>query len=168
MRPGRGVREQQLDVAGAHITAIDAVGGALAAADAARHFEDGALVMGKRRVARAAVERQDDLGQIARRAAGGPGKDHIVHFAATQPLGGALAHHPAQCLDEIGFAAAIRADDAGQPGLDRQLGRLDERFEAGKTKPLYLHKLNIMIFRPLRTVLCRRPPRSERHRISCH
>src|SRR2546429_3264136 len=54
--------------------------------DAARHFEDGALVMGKRRIARAVVERQDDLGEVARRAAGGPGKDNIVHLAAAQSL----------------------------------------------------------------------------------
>ena len=37
-------------------------------------------------------------------------------------------------LDEIGFAAAVRPDDARQSRLDEEIRRLDEGLEAGDTK----------------------------------
>ena len=39
LRAGRGIGEQQLHVARAHLAAVDAVGRALAALDAAHHLE---------------------------------------------------------------------------------------------------------------------------------
>ncbi len=86
MRPGRGVGEQQLDVAGAHLAAVDPIGGAAAAGDPAHHLDRRAVIVGKGRIARAVVDRQRDLGEVARRAVAGPGKDQIVHLAAAQPL----------------------------------------------------------------------------------
>src|SRR6202035_5653539 len=130
------------------------------------------LVVGKGRIARAVVDRQRNLGEVARRAAPRPGKDHIVHLAAAQPLGRGFAHYPAQRLDEIGFAAAIGPDDAGEAGLDRQLGRLDKGFETGETEALYLHRRFAMIFGvmifapPFPTAACRTPRRSAPRRIS--
>ena len=41
-----------------------------------------------------------------------------------------LAHHPAQRFDQIGLAAAVRPDDAGQARLDQEIGRFDKGLEA--------------------------------------
>src|SRR5262249_5532120 len=47
--------------------------------------------------------------------------------------------NPAQRLDQVRLAAAVRADDAGDAGLDAELGRIDEGFEPGKPEPGELH-----------------------------
>jgi hypothetical protein len=87
----------------------------------------------------AIVEDERHLGHVARRPARRARKDHVVHAGAAHALGRGLAHHPAQGFDKIGFAAAVRPDDAAAAGLDRQLGRVDERLEAGQTQPRNLH-----------------------------
>ena len=56
----------------------------------------------------------------------GAGEDHVVHAGRAHGLVRAFAHHPAQRLEQVGFAAAIGADHAGQARLDQQFGRLDE------------------------------------------
>ena len=132
MRAGRGIGEEQLHVARAHFAAIDAVVGAHAALDAAHDLELRDLVIGFRRIATRILEREHDLGEVARRPAIGAAEDDIVHLAAAHALGRVLAHRPAQRLDEIRFAAAIRADDAGQAGIDDELGRIDEGFETAE------------------------------------
>ena len=95
------VGKQDLHVSGAHVAAVDAIVGARAALDAARDFELGMLVIGGRRVALGVVEHQRHLGQVARRALGGAGKNDVVHLAAANLLGGGLAHDPAQRLDQV-------------------------------------------------------------------
>jgi len=50
-----------------------------------------------------------------------------------------LAHDPAQRLDQIGLAAAVRADHTGQPVLDQEIGRLDEGLEAEQAQLVELH-----------------------------
>jgi len=80
------------------------------------------------------VEFELDLGEIAGRPVAGAAEDHVVHLAATHPLGGGFAHHPSNGFDKVGFAAAIGADHAGRAGIDDQFGRVDEGFEAGKAK----------------------------------
>ena len=42
-----------------------------------------------------------------------PCKNHITHRPAAQLLGGGLAQHPADGVNDIGLAAAVRADDGG-------------------------------------------------------
>ena len=141
MGAGRGVGEQQGDVLGADVAAVDPIGGAGAALDPAgdldvadrRHADVARHVLGL------ALDQQRDFGEIARRAGRGAGEDDVVHAGAAHRLGRGFAHHPADRLEHVGFAAAIGADDAGQARLDAQLGRLDEAFEAGKLQPLYLH-----------------------------
>ena len=65
-RAGRGVGEQDLHVAGAHLAAVDAVGRALLARDAPRDLDDVGVVEGGRRRALGVVQRQPDLGDVAR------------------------------------------------------------------------------------------------------
>jgi hypothetical protein len=82
-----------------------------------------------------ALEKHRDFGEIARGPRRRAREDDVVHAAAAQRLGGALAHHPADRLEQVGLAAAIGADDPRQPRLDQQLGGIDEALEARKLEP---------------------------------
>src|SRR5438132_8710255 len=73
-RAGRSVGEQDVHVAGAHLAAVDAVGGARLALDAARHVERLILIELGGRLARAVVDLDRDLGVVAPRPAVGAGK----------------------------------------------------------------------------------------------
>jgi len=83
-RAGRRVGEQNMHVAGAHLAAVDAIGGARLALDAARHVERLMLVELGGRLARAVVDLDRDLGVVAPRPVVGAGKDHVVHVGGAQ------------------------------------------------------------------------------------
>ena len=138
---GRGVGEQQLDVAGPHLLAVDAIGRALTAVDAARHLQHRTVGEGLGRLALGVVDGQLDFGVVARRSVGGAGEDDVVHALAAHGLGRIGPHDPAQTLQHIGLAAAIGADHAGQAGLDMHLGGFDEGLEAHEPEALELHRL---------------------------
>ncbi len=138
-RAGRGVGKEQLHVAGAHLAAVDAVGRALLALDAAGDFELVGIVEGGRRLALGIVDEDVDLGHVARRPAARAGEDHVLHAGGAHRLERGLAHDPAHRLDEVRLAAAVRADDAGEPGLVVEVGRLDEAFEADEAEFFELH-----------------------------
>ncbi len=121
MGPGRGIGEDQGDVLGPHIPAVEAIGAARAPLDPADDLQ--LLVV----VAHICVEH--DLGEVARRALGGAGEDDVFHPAAAHRLGRAFAHDPADRLQQVGLAAAVGADHAGQPPFDAQFSRLDEALE---------------------------------------
>ncbi len=129
-RAGRGVGKQNLHVAGAHFAAVDAVGRAGLALDAARDVDLLLVVEGRGRGAVGIVDQDRDFGVVARRPRVGAGEDHLVHRGGAHGFVRGLAHHPAQRFDQIGFAAAVRPDHAGQSRLDQKIGRLDERLEA--------------------------------------
>ncbi len=139
MRAARLVGEEQLHVARAHLAAVDAVARAGAALDAARHLDLVILVVVAGRVAPRVVEMKRHFGDVARRPRRSAAEDDVVHLAAAHALGRVLAHHPAQRLDQIRFAAAIGADDPGQAGLDRELGRIDEGLEAAEAELREMH-----------------------------
>ena len=142
MRAGCGVGKDQRDILGADVAAVGAIGAARAAFDAADDFQ---LVP----VARVGEPRDDgafgvamdrDFGKVARRPRRRARKDDVLHPAAAHRLGRGFAHHPADRLEQVRLAAAVRPDDAGQTGLDAQFGGFDEAFETGKAQPLYLHE----------------------------
>ncbi|MNQ63689.1 hypothetical protein D3C85_780810 [compost metagenome] len=143
--PGRGVGEQQLDVAGADLLAVDAIGRALAPVDAARHFQNGRVGKGLGRALLGVVDGQDDFGVAARRAARGPGEDDVVHALAAHGLGRVGAHDPAQAFQHVGLAAAVRPDHPGQAGLDLNFRRVDEGFEADELQSLELHRRGVSV-----------------------
>jgi hypothetical protein len=134
MGAGRGIREQQLDIAGAHVMPVDAVAGAAAALDAAADLEFVVVVEVGRNLAIEVLEQQDNLGNVARRPRRAAAEDDVLHFAAAHGLGRGLAHGPAQGLHQVRLAAAVGADDPGQAGIDQQFGRIDEGLEAGETE----------------------------------
>ena len=131
MSAGRGIGEQQRDILLADVAPIDTIGRAGAALDAAGNF----ALIARDRVAVGALDKDRNLGEIARRAACGAGENDVVHAAAANRLGARFAHRPAERLKQVRLAATIGPDHAGQPGLDPQLGRLDEAFETAKLEP---------------------------------
>ena len=139
LRAGGGVREQQLHILLADFLAIDAVAGAEVALDPAAHLQFVAAIEGGRGLAAAIVDQQGDIGEGARWPNRSAGEDHIFHSGAAQRPGAGLPHHPAQRLQQVGFAAAVGADDASQPGLDQQLGRIDKGFEARQPQSREAH-----------------------------
>ncbi len=121
VRAGGCIGEDQRHVLGAHVAAVDAIGAARAALDPAGDLEF--LAVGGDGV-------QHDFGEVARRALRGAGEDDVFHPARAHRLGRVFAHHPADRFEQVGLAAAIGPDDAGQPGFDAQFSRFDEALEA--------------------------------------
>ena len=70
---------------------------------------------------------------------GGAREDHVLHAVAAHHARAVLAHHPAQRLEQVRLAAAVRADHAGQPRIDHELGRVDEALEPEKAQAGELH-----------------------------
>jgi hypothetical protein len=97
------------------------------------------MIRRRRRGAVAIVDRDGDLGVVAPRTVGITGEYHIVHLRPAHRLVGGFAHDPAHGFDQIGLAAAVRADDAGQSRFDLKVGRFDEGFEADQAQPRELH-----------------------------
>src|SRR5262249_46127615 len=121
------------------LAAVDAVGGALVALDPPRDVERLMLVELGRRLALLVVHLDPDLGIVAPGSAVGAGEDHVVHVGGAQRLVRGLAPDPAQRLDQVRLAATVGPDHAGEPGLDQEVGRLDEGFEAEQAQSRELH-----------------------------
>ncbi len=129
VRAGGGVGEEEGDVLGPHVTPVDPVRRARAAFDPADDLGFLALTLGQ----------DHDFGEVARRAGGGPGEDHVFHARPAHRPRAVLAHRPAQRFEQVRLAAAIGPDNTGQPRLDDQIGRIDEALETRNAKPLDLH-----------------------------
>ncbi len=139
-RASSGILEQDLDIAGARVLAVDAIARALLALNAPRDLDDVALVEVGRRGAGAVVDENGDLGDVARGSRRRARKYDIVHGSGAHGLVRGLAHYPPQRLEQVGLAAAVGPDDAGQPVLDDELRRLDERFESEKPQSVDMHR----------------------------
>ncbi len=137
---GGGVGEEDLHVAGAHLAAVDLVERARLALDPPRHFKDVVVVELRRGEAPAVVDGQHHLGGVAGGAVAGAGEDDVVHAGRAHVLERVLAHHPAQRLDQIRLAAAVRPDDARQARLDQEIRRLHEGLEAVNAEAGELHR----------------------------
>jgi hypothetical protein len=146
-RAGGGVGKQDLHVAGAHVAAVDAIGRTRLALDAPGNFQHLAVIDGGRRGTVGVVDRHHHFGMVARRTVAGTGEDHRVHVGGAQRFVRGLAHRPAQRLDQIRFAAAVRSDHAGQAGFDHEVGGFNERFETMEAKAREFHELRISVGR---------------------
>ncbi len=136
---GRGVRKQDLHVAGAHLASVDAIGGTRLALDPARDVEVVLVVDRRRRRALAVVDGHRHFGVIARGAIAGAREDHRIHVGGAQRLVRRLAHHPAERFHQVRLAAAVRSDDAGQSRFDMEIGRLNEGLEAVQAEARQFH-----------------------------
>ena len=142
-RPGGRVGEQELHVVGPYFLAVYAVGGALFALDTPADLEVVGIVELGGGGSGMVVDIENDLADIARWPVFGAAEDDVVHLEAAHFLGRGLAHDPAQGVDQVGFAAAVGADDARQPLLDEQIGALDEGLETRETQLGELHRYRI-------------------------
>ena len=135
MRPGRGIGEQHLHIAGAHVPGVGLVGRAGVAGDPPRDLDLVGIVEPGRGQPVGVVDHDGDFGEMPGRAAGRAVEDHILHPAAAHRRGPVFAHHPAQRLQQVGLAAAIGADHAGQPRVDHHIHRVDKAFETVQAQP---------------------------------
>ena len=119
MCPGRRIREQQLHITGPHFVAVDPVSGTAVPFNCAGHFQFIRIVEDSGRRAVFVFDYQGDLGQIAAAAVLRTVENHIVHSAAAHAFGRIFPHHPAQGFHQIGFAAAIGPDHAGQARFNK-------------------------------------------------
>ena len=136
VRPGRGIGEQHLDIARPHIAGVDFVGRSGIAGNPARYLYLVRLVETGRCQPVLVVDHQGHFGEIARRTAGGSCEDHIFHAAAAHRGRPVFAHHPAQRLQQVGLATAVRPDDTRQPLVDHQVGGVHKAFEAIQSQPV--------------------------------
>src|SRR5262249_25953141 len=68
-----------------------------------------------------------DIGHSQRLTVAGSGENHVLHAGAAQAFGRLLAEHPAYGIADIGFAAAVRPYDAGNPlPVEAEFGSLAE------------------------------------------
>ena len=132
MRPGRGIGEQHLHIACPHVLAVGLIGAANIAGDASDDFQLIVVIEPRGRQPFRVVHGQDHLGKVAGRTGGGPGKNHILHRAATHGFGAVFAHDPAQRLQQVGLATAVWPHHTGQPIRDDQIGWINKAFEAGE------------------------------------
>ena len=139
-RARRRIGKQDLHVAGAHVAAVDTIGRTGLALDAAGDFQKLAVVDSGRRRAIGIVDRHDNFGMVARRAVAGAGEDHRVHVGGAQRFMRGLAHRPAQRLDKVRFAAAVRSDDAGETGFDHEISGFNERLETVEAEAREFHE----------------------------
>ncbi len=138
-----GVGEEILDVEEAARVAVDLV---LAAAVAEHDPRDGDLGVLDGQGPVGVVDGQGHLGTAQGRAARGAGEDDVLHLAAAQRLGTLLAHDPAEGVDDVGLARAVRSDDARDPGFEPECGRRGERLEPAEGQGLEVHAAGL--YRP--------------------
>ena len=137
---GGGVFKQDPDVTRPHVLAVDAIGRAGLALDAAGDFQRVLAIEFRGRAAIAVVDEDGDLGHVARRPIVGAIENHVVHGGRAHAFVGGLAHHPAQGLQQVRLAATVGSDDAGEPCRDHDLGWLHERLETEKPQPIDMHE----------------------------
>ena len=131
-RANAGALQEFDDVAAAHAFAVDAVLGLAVALDFARDDEFGVVGECAAGFAVAVVKMQGDACLCRAAPVGRAGEDDVGHCLAAQLFGGGFAEYPAHGVDDVGFAAAVRADDAGQRGINGEGGVVGEGFESGE------------------------------------
>ena len=128
-----------MHVARTDVFAVDAIDRACFSLDTSRNFQRLLIVHGGWRRTVGIVDGHRHFGVIARGAVAGACENDGVHIGGAQRLVRGLTHCPAQSLDQIRFAAAVRPDDAGETGFDQEVGRLDKGLESVEAKTRQLH-----------------------------
>jgi len=117
-RASGSVFEQQTNIAGTNVFAVELVGRADFTLDASCDFDLIAIVEFCRCFAFRIVQEDRYFRHIARRPLVSARKNDVVHGGAAHAFVGRLAHDPAERFEQIRFAATVRSDNTGQPALD--------------------------------------------------
>ncbi len=131
-----GVHQHVVDVLEAAERAVDPV---FRAAVAENPAGDGHFVEIDFERFLAIGHRQGDFGHAQRLAFFRAVENDVGHFAAAQGLGGGFAEHPADGIDHVGLAAAVRADDAGHAFGEFKDGLVREGLEAVEFESFEIH-----------------------------
>ena len=102
------VHEEVEHVAQPHRHLVDHVLALARAVEPARDLDLGVRAVRRRREPVGVVERQHDLAHADRGLLLGAREDQVLHVAAAQLARVVLAHHPAQRVDHVRLAAAVR------------------------------------------------------------
>ena len=131
-RPEAGTEEEVVDVAAADRDVVDVVRRIAVARQHALDRELGVLAPLPANAALAVVEMQLDRRAAHRLALAGAVEDDVLHRFAAQRRRLRLAQHPADGIDDVRLAAAVRADDADELSGRADGRRVDERLEPGE------------------------------------
>ncbi len=82
---------------------------------------------------------QRDFRHGERFASVGAIEDDVGHFTATEGFGGLLTEDPAYGVGNVGFTAAVGADDTSDARLEREGGFVGERLEAEDGEAFQVH-----------------------------
>ena len=107
--------------------------------------------------------RQGDFRHAERLAFFGAVENDVGHFTAAQGLGGGFAEHPADGIDDVGFAAAVGTDDAGDAFGEFKDGLVREGLEAVDFQSFEIHADRRLGFRPRGKWAFRKPSLRNRH-----
>ena len=132
VRPDAGAEQNVRDVFAAAARVVQVV---LRRAVARNDAANGDLVIageGARDRAVGIIERELDARDADGLSIRGAVEDDVDHRVAAQRLRGRFAEHPANRIDDVGFAAAVWPHDSHQIAREFDRGRIDECFEARK------------------------------------
>ena len=138
-RPEAGAEEQLGHVAPPAARAVQEVLAGAVAVDEAAHRDLGVARPGAAEAAFGVVEHQFDAGLADGLARRRTAEDHVAHRLAAQARGRRLAHHPAHGVDDVGLAAAVRAEDADEVRTQVDRDGIDEGLESGEAYPGQAH-----------------------------
>ncbi len=134
-----GAEEQVGDIAPAAARGVEEILGLAIAGEHPAHHDFAIAPPRPFQAPGAVVEMQFDAGLGDGRALAGAVEDDVGQGIAAQVAGGALAHHPAHRVDEIGFSAAIGPHDAHPVAGNGNQGGLDEGLESGQPDGTQTH-----------------------------
>ncbi len=120
---------------------VDGILGFAGAKQAAGDHDLAEIAVFRRTAAIFVIEGDRNLSHAGCRQAIAAGEDHILHLMAAQVTGALLAHGPAQGVDDIGLAAAVRADDRRDAGIKFHGRLLGEGLKPNHFKAFEAHFL---------------------------
>ncbi len=144
LRPGAGPEEQIGHVAQAHGRLVDEVFALAGAVEAPRHGNlRVVLVLEGQLLGPVVLERERHFGEVVRRARLAPIEDDVFHRAAAKMPRALLTHAPANRIDDVRLAAAVRTHNRQHVVVEVQNRAIYERLEADKLELLDLHPFTL-------------------------
>ncbi len=117
-RARRRIGKEYLHVALANFATVNAVNRARVPFDSSRDFDGIKFSVGRRRGTVGIFYDERDFCVVPHRTRAGAGENNILHAGAAHRSRAVFAHDPAHRFEQIGFSAAVRADNAGETRFD--------------------------------------------------